>query len=250
MIELDVISYLNNDSTLYALLGATGTDSKIYPVQMPHGATEPFIIFTTNSIGSLEENISELSMSFNCIDSSYNTAKGIRDRISFLLDRQDAIQNLITSTEYYIYWCKKVGGSVFKDPDLDIFHHATIFDFKYAEMAREAIDVINKILTIPAFGTFVDEKIIFNGLYFPASITIKKVAVHADVAPTGANVTVDLLKNDVEQTRIATLTAGSRDELTDITDISYGTADKFGIVIKSIGAIEPGEGGTIEIQYQ
>ena len=250
MIELDVISYLNNDSTLDTLLGTSGTDTKIYPVQMPQGTAEPFIIYTTNAVGSLEENISELSMSFNCIDSSYNTAKLIRDRLSFLLDRHDLIQNLITSTEYYIYWCKKVGGSTFKDSDLDYFNFAVIFDFKYAEMARGAIDVINKILTIPAFGTFVDEKIIFNGLYFPAGITIKKIGIHADTAPTGADVTVDLLKNDVEQSRIATLTAGSRDELTDITDIGYGTADKFGIVIKSIGATEPGEGGTIEIQYQ
>jgi len=250
MIELDVITYLNNDSTLYALLGASASDSKIYPVQMPHGTSEPFIIYTTNAIGSLEENINEVSMSFNCCDSSYSLAKTIRDRLNFLMDRQDKIQNLITSTEYFVYWCKEVGGSIFKEPELDLFHHAVIYNFKYAELARRAIDVLNKILTLPAFGTFVDEKILINGIYFPAEITIKKIGVHADTAPTGANVTIDILKNDVEQGLLATLTDGSRDELTDITNISFGVADKLGLKIKSVGSGEPGEGGTVEIQYQ
>ena len=258
MIETDVIAYLKSDATLDALLGATGADSKIMPDQMKHGATEPFILFTTNAIGGLEENLLEVSMSFNCIDTSYNTAKSIRDRLQYLLDQQNAIQNVITSTEYYIYWSKMVGGTIFKDPDLDYFHCVAIFDFKYRKYYGELLgtttvqhaDIINKVLPIPIFGNFVDEFIVLEKFYFPANVTIKSISIHADNAPTGANATLDILKNDVEQSRVATLTAGSRDELTDITDISFSTADKFGLIIKNVGATEPGEGGTIEIQYQ
>jgi len=250
MIELDVISYLKNDDTLKSLLGATVSDSKIYPSQAPHGATDPYIIISTNAIGSSEENIKEISLAFNCIDDSISTSKSVRDRVLFLLDQQDSIQSLITSTSYRVLWAKNVGGSCFNDPELGFYHHVAIFDFKYIELAQEYIDVINKILTIPVFGTFVDEKTIINGLYFPYAVTIKKIGIHTDTAPTGANITVDLLKDDAEQSRVATLTAGSRDELTDITDINYTASEKFGIKIKSIGTTEPGEGGTIEIQYQ
>lgn len=251
MIELDVVDYLTNDSALYTLLGASGSDSKFYAVQLPlKKVSEPYIIFTTNAIGGLEENLLEVSMSFNCMDSSYLVAKSIKDRLHYLLDRQDAIQNLITSTDYMIYWAKEIGGSIFKETGLKLFHFATIYDFKYAELKRGAIDVINKFITYPIHGTFIDEKVFINGIYFPASVTIKKIAIHSDAAPTGADVTIDILKNDVEQSRIATLTVGSKDQLTDITDISFGTSDKLGFKFKSVGTGEPGEGGTLEIQYQ
>ena len=114
MIELDVIAYLKNDDTLDTLLSSSGSDSKIYPVQIPQGATEPYIIYTTPAIGSLEENLKEISMSFNCTSQSYSTAKTIRDRVDFLLDQQDRIQKLITSISYFIFWAKQVGGTIFK----------------------------------------------------------------------------------------------------------------------------------------
>lgn len=250
MIELDVIAYLKNDDTLDTLLGSSAGDSKIYPVQMPQGATEPFIVYTTNAIGSVEENLKEISMSFNCIDSSYVTAKSIRDRVSFLLDQQDQIQSLITSTSYYVYWAKQVGGSVFKVPELDLFHNAIIFDFKYNELSRRYIDVINKTLTIPVFGSFVDEKIMIKSFYFQGGVTVKKIGIHLDTAPTGADITVDILKDDVEQGRIATLAAGSRAQTTDITDINFSTTEKFELIAKTVGSLEPGEGGIIMVHFQ
>jgi len=250
MIETDVIAYLKNDDTLSALLNAVPTNSKIYPEQSPHGAVTPYIIFNTNAFGSNEENISEISIAFNCIDDSVSLSKTIRDRISYLLDRQDEAQNLITSTDYRVLTSKCVGGSCFKDPALNVFHHVAIIDFKYIEVSRGYIDVLNKVLTIPAFGTFIDEKIIFNGFYFPAAITIKKIGLHLDTAPTGANITIDLLKDNVEQSRVATLIAGQRNQVTDITDIIYTATENFGIIIKSVGSVEAGEGGTVAIHYQ
>ena len=96
----------------------------------------------------------------------------------------------------------------------------------------------------------VDEILLFNVFYFPGAVTVKEVGLHLDTAPVGANLTVDLLKDDVEQSRIATLNDGSRDQVTNITDINYSTAEKFGIKVKSIGLTIAGEGGTITIHYQ
>jgi hypothetical protein len=250
MIEIDVIAYLKNDDTLGALLNASASDFKIYPDQSPHSAVTPYIIISTNSCGSTEENLKEISLAINCIAVSITLAKTIRDRVEFLLDQQDNIQTLITSTECRVLWAKHVGGSSFMEPDQSIFHHALIFDFKYIELSQRYIDVINKVLTIPMWGTFIDEKEIWNGFYFPATVTIKKIGLHVDTAPTGANVTVDILKDDVEQTRVATLAAGSKNQVTDITDINFSATEKFGLKIKSVGTIEAGEGGTVAIYYQ
>lgn len=131
MIELDVVSYLNSDATLDTLLSVSGSDTKIYPLQMPHGSSAPFIIYRTATDGTFEENIKELSMEFDCIDDSYNTAKSIRDRVSVLLDYQDAIRDHMTSASYFLYWAKKTGGNSFKEPNIDLFHNVLICGFKY-----------------------------------------------------------------------------------------------------------------------
>lgn len=250
MIELDVIAYLNNDETLDTLLGSSASDPKIYPSQMRHGANTPFIIYTTSASGGLQENMNDITMSFNCIDDNYIVAKQIRDRIAALLDRQDQIQHLISSASYKIFWSKLVGGTTFKDPDLDNFHDVAVVDFQYIELTGRFLDVINKSITFPMFGTFVDEFTIFDGYRFQGAVTIKAVELHLNEAPTGANITVDILIDGAEQSRIATLTAGSRDERTNITDLAVTSSQDVGAIIKSIGSIVKGAGGTIVFHYQ
>jgi len=132
MISLEVISYLNNDSILSALLGATIDDTKIYPLQAPHGSEQPYIVFNVPSNGTIEENIKEISISLDCIADDYITAENIRNRVSILLDRQDTIRKYITSVMYKYFWSKRVGGAEFKDSDINLYHRASIFDFKYA----------------------------------------------------------------------------------------------------------------------
>ncbi len=131
MIELDVIAYLNSDATLDSLLSATGADPKIYPNQRRQGSSQPYIVYTTTQDGTLDENLKEMTMEFDCIDESYNTAKSIRDRVSALLDLQDALPDSMTSASYYLYWAKKIGGNTFKDPALNFFHHVLTVAFKY-----------------------------------------------------------------------------------------------------------------------
>ncbi len=135
MIEHLIINYLKSDATLDTLLGVTGSDIKIYPAQMPHGTVIPFITYEVSKDGSSEENMRELSMTFDCIDDDYIIAGTIRDRVTKLLDRQDDIQGLIVDANYFVYWAKKVGGNDSKDSDLDLFSKKIVFDFKYMPKA-------------------------------------------------------------------------------------------------------------------
>lgn len=134
MIEYDVVNYLENDDTLDTLLSVGASDTKIYPVQFPHGASLPFIIYNITSEGTLLENVKEITISFDCISDRYSTAKSIKDRLNKLLDLEDKIRNAITSTSYWFYWAKRNGGTQFKEPETNYFHNVALFDFKYAEI--------------------------------------------------------------------------------------------------------------------
>jgi len=252
MIEIDVVNYLKNDSDLYVSLGASGSNSKIYPVQAPFGATIPYIVYNMTGDGSLEEHYKEITLSFDCIDDDFYTAKSLRDRLIFLLDRQDQIQHLITSLSYWFYWCKLTGGTSFVEPDNEYFHRVAIFDFKYAELSRGYVDMVNKAIPFFFSGIMVDEKVVLEGFYFQLGVTIKKISLHCPTGnePLGADLTIDLLKNGAEQSRIATLSMGSNYETTDITDINYTTNDRLGIKIKSIGSIFECEDLTVILHYQ
>ncbi len=133
MIEKDVIDYLKNDSILYGLLNASGSDNKMYPVQIPHGAVVPYILYNLISDGSRDENFLKSSISFNCISSNYVIAGNIKDSITRLLDKQDKIQKLMDSDNYRYLWSKKIGGTEFKDTVLKTFYKVAIIDFKYHE---------------------------------------------------------------------------------------------------------------------
>ena len=259
MIELDVIAYLKADATLDGLLGSSAVDSKIYPIQVPQGTALPYIVYNTPNDGSIVENIEELSMSFDCISNNYIEAKNIKDRLVTLLDRENAIRDLISSLSYWIYWCKKVGGASFKEPNLNYFHRVATFDFLWNELARGIVtgtifpvDLVSKTLSIKVSGTLIDEEIFFgeDGFYFPRPSTIAKISLHCRTAPVGDDVTVDILKDDVEQSRIATLADGSKDQVTDIADIAFTNAEKFGLKMKSIGSTTAGEDLTVVIYYR
>ena len=131
MIEHLIIAYLNSDIALDALLNVTGTDTKIYPAQMPHGTDTPFITYEVSSDGTTEENLREITMGFNIAADTYSTVNSIRNKLSDMLDRQDEIQGLIPDATYFIYWGKKVGGGDSKDSDLDQFNKRLTFNFKY-----------------------------------------------------------------------------------------------------------------------
>lgn len=130
---LDVLTYLKSDAQLDTLLDASASNSKIYPSQAPQGVATPYIIYTISGDGTKEENLLEISISFECVDKEYLNVRAVRDRLFTLLDKQDKIRNYITSTSYYFYWCKNVSGDDQKEPTQDYFHKTLVFEFKYAK---------------------------------------------------------------------------------------------------------------------
>jgi hypothetical protein len=98
-------------------------------------------------------------------------------------------------------------------------------------------------------GVCQDEDIILDGFYFNNKVAIDNVTLHARVAPTGANLTVDLLDEGAEQSRVATLTDASIYEKTVVTTRYYESTERFGLKIKQIGSTEAGQGLTVTIHY-
>lgn len=130
---LDIISYLKADSTLDSLLGADANNSKIYPNQVPQGTQVPFIRYALSGDGTLEENLSEIVVTFDCISDNYLQVRNIRDRLVTLLDKQDKIREVISSSGYYLYWCKNTNGADEKEPVQSYYHRTVIFNIKYAK---------------------------------------------------------------------------------------------------------------------
>jgi hypothetical protein len=250
MIESDVISYLKSDEILKGYLSADADDCKIYPLQAPQLISCPYITYNISHEGTVEENLREIVMNFVCTSDSFIETKLLRDRLIFLLDRQDKIRDLITSADYIYYWCKKSGGLVYMEAEQEYFYNVSIYNFKYAEFYRKNIDVINKVLIFKVTGTLIDEETVINKFHFNGDITINKLELHCRTAPIGANITVDLLKNNVEQSVIANLTAGQKDETTVITPINFSSIEDLGIIVKSVGTIFEGEDLTVVIHYQ
>lgn len=153
--ELVVVDYLTEDSALRTLLGAVGGDTKIYPSQAPQGAALPYILYNTVADGTLEENLLERSLNFNCVADTLIETQDIRNRVNELLDKQDDIKKFIFSTEYWFYWSKQVGGTTFKDPELGVFYAASVYNFKYAKFTIEDMQMLCKL--IDQLGNFINE---------------------------------------------------------------------------------------------
>ena len=109
---------------------------------------------------------------------------------------------------------------------------------------------IYKMVNYNYEGIVQDEEILVDGVYFPNNVGIAGVLINSRVAPTGSNLTMDLLIAGNEQAKIATLTADSKYEKTTFSlPLLLTSNDRFGLKIKSVGSIEPGQGLNITIFY-
>jgi hypothetical protein len=133
MVEIDFYYLLKDDTTLKTLLGSSASDSRIYPIQSPEGATTPFIVYKVIDNTTLDENILQAVIQFDCISDSYDTAKSIRDRVQELID----VHNDITYSIPYGYFDYKhatIDTSYnYKEPILDIFHYLASFAITYID---------------------------------------------------------------------------------------------------------------------
>jgi hypothetical protein len=74
-------------------------------------------------------------------------------------------------------------------------------------------------------GQAIDEEIIFDGFHFDEAVNISGVTLFARVAPAGSDFVLDFLKNQVEQSQIVSLPAGSPSGSGSVTGLSYAPLD-------------------------
>jgi PKD repeat protein len=133
-IEFDIYKYLKADTTLDTLLGSTATQEKIFPIRSNQGITNPCIVYTFDGEGGVDEILDSGTLTLRIItnQNDYKKACQIRDRLGILLDKQDSIS--ITSSDFYIYWCKKNGGSEYDDPDTKELIKVVNYDLKFQKI--------------------------------------------------------------------------------------------------------------------
>ena len=132
MIEYDLISYLASDAMLDMLLGIVGDDKKIYPSLPTTEPVLPYILYYYGTGDETDELIDEDRIQLTVRAATKQTATDIRNRLKFLLDRQDEIKNTtFTSAAYYIYYCKFSAGDGFYEPETKVWNEVLFFLVKY-----------------------------------------------------------------------------------------------------------------------
>lgn len=129
----DIYAYLKADTTLKALLGATSSDSKIYPQEARQGAKAPFIVYNLAGEGTPEEILEEFSVMTKIVtegNTSYFDTQSIEGALDDLLNLQDGLKNKITSINYIFRWAKKATGADEVDPVTGQYYRIIVYDFK------------------------------------------------------------------------------------------------------------------------
>ena len=134
MIEYDLITYLEADATLDALLGAGVGGTKIMPVIPKEEPTSPYIVYSSSIGDNLDETLSEDRVQLNIFASSMLVCTNVRNRLRILLDKQDEIQDTTfytASVDYFVYWSKLTAGDIIHDPDRRLYQCVMFFAVKY-----------------------------------------------------------------------------------------------------------------------
>ncbi|MBA4406971.1 hypothetical protein C0389_06830 [bacterium] len=129
MIDKDIVALLKADTTLDTLLGS-GTEEKIYPNRAPQNTVIPFISYMS-MVGVTDDNLDEDRFQFTIVAGTKQKAMDIRDRLKTLLDIDNAIQDNISSTNYWIYYSKLTASDSLIDPDTDRYIEIMFFNIKY-----------------------------------------------------------------------------------------------------------------------
>lgn len=101
------------------------------------------------------------------------------------------------------------------------------------------------VVTLQYSGVAIDEDDILDGFRFPVGATVNKLLIFARKAPVGADLQIDILKNQTEQIKISILAAGSKKQLTAYLNVHFAITDDFGLRIKQVGASTKGSELTV-----
>ena len=129
----DLITYLKTDATLTALLYANAGNGKMFPfiADKPKGERTPYILYLQSSVGSSDPVLEESVVQLSVIEQNYDKAQEICYRLSELLDNWDKLHGQVASTNFYIYYSRKIGGNDSYEMDTKLYSSVLLFNIKY-----------------------------------------------------------------------------------------------------------------------
>jgi len=122
----DLVSYLSTDAVLLAL---TGNEARIYPDVSKQNCGKPFLVYSINTDGTRDELLDTTLVNLSIYALTSLETLTIKARLDVLLDKQDQIS--IPSFNYFIYWCKRVGGPSVFELDTRLYHRAVLYALKF-----------------------------------------------------------------------------------------------------------------------
>jgi len=126
----DVITFLEADASLQTLLNSNAGNRKFFALAPKRpGERTPYIIYSSVSEGSGDNVLEESMIQFSIRTEKFDDARQIAYRLSELLDVWENLS--ITSTNFHIYYSRKVGGADSTEEDTDLINMTRIFHFKY-----------------------------------------------------------------------------------------------------------------------
>lgn len=120
----------------------------------------------------------------------------------------------------------------------------TNWDDEYFNLA-DAVDQIGNLFAMTVNAVFVPEagQVFYDGFIPAEDITLKAIGLFAMQAPTGQDLTVDVLKGGVAEATIATLADGAAfQKNTFVTPVEFLKTDRLGLKFVQVGSTEPGNG--------
>lgn len=121
------------------------------------------------------------------------------------------------------------------------------------DAVKEAVDDIGNLFSfpIPLVQAPEVELIFYDGFQPNEDITLVALSIFAGVAPTGAAMTIDVLKDGAAETNEATLADGSQNQKTTLgSPIDFTSAQRMGFKVTGVGATEPGNDVYLTIYYK
>lgn len=125
------------------------------------------------------------------------------------------------------------------------------WDDEYFNLA-DAVDQIGNLFTMTVNALFLPEagQIFYEGFVPAEDITLKAISLFAIQAAAGSDLTVDVLKDGVAQSSIATLAAAATfQKTTFLTPIQFLNTNRLGLKYVQVGATTPGNGIIATLYY-
>ncbi len=121
------------------------------------------------------------------------------------------------------------------------------------DAVKEAIDDIGNLFSfpIPLVQAPAVGLVFYDGFMPQEDITLVALSIFSGTAPTGAALTIDVLKDGAAQANGATLSAGSQKQKTTLgVPIDFTSAQEMGFQVTGIGSIEPGNDVYLTIYFK